>query len=116
MRNGGKKMKSGTNVNIGEANGAGSTTNDAAATLSPSSRRIPTSSSSPGRKSRSSSQTRRVRATVLETGSDSISTYIKSLGQHGLLYKEDGILLGRQVRMLSILEGKRRELEDELLR
>ena len=32
---------------------------------------------------------RTVRATVKETGSDSISTYIKSLGQHELLYKED---------------------------
>ena len=31
----------------------------------------------------------RVRATVKETGSDSISTYIKSLGQHELLFKED---------------------------
>eukprot|EP01082_Thalassiosira_pseudonana_P006655 g5766.t1 g5766 contig20:122792-124868(+) len=59
---------------------------------------------------------RTVRATVKETGSDSISTYIKSLGQHELLYKEDEVLLGRQVRLLMGLEGKRRDLEEELLR
>jgi len=57
----------------------------------------------------------RVRATVKETGSDSMGSYIKSLGQHELLYKEDEILLGRQVRMLSVLEEKRYELEEELL-
>ncbi|KAL3774232.1 hypothetical protein ACHAW5_002246 [Stephanodiscus triporus] len=58
----------------------------------------------------------RVRATVKETGSDSISTYIKSLGQHELLFKDDEILLGRQVRILSGLEEKRHELELQLLR
>jgi RNA polymerase primary sigma factor len=58
----------------------------------------------------------RVRATVKETGSDSISTYIKSLGQHELLFKEDEVLLGRQVRILSRLEEKRQELELQLLR
>jgi len=57
----------------------------------------------------------RVRATVKETGSDSMGSYIKSLGQHELLYKEDEILLGKQVRMLSVLEEKRYELEEELL-
>ena len=57
----------------------------------------------------------RVRATVKETGSDSMGSYIKSLGQHELLYKEDEILLGRQVRILSVLEEKRYELEEELL-
>ena len=58
----------------------------------------------------------RVRATVKETGSDSIGSYIKSLGQHELLYKEDEVLLGRQVRLLSVLEERRYELEEELLR
>lgn len=67
--------------------------------------------------SSTSSQKRRssIRATVKETGSDSISTYIKSLGQHELLYKEDEMLLGRQVRLLSKLEEKRHELELQLL-
>lgn len=64
----------------------------------------------------SSPKTMRVRATVKETGSDSISTYIKSLGQHELLYKEDEVLLGRQVRILSQLEETRHELELQLLR
>ena len=59
---------------------------------------------------------RRVRATVKETGSDSMSTYIKSLGQHELLHKEDEVLLGQQVRILVGLEVKRQELEEELLR
>ena len=59
---------------------------------------------------------RRVRATVKETGSDSISTYVKSLGQHELLHQADEVLLGRQVRILMGLEDKRQELEEELLR
>lgn len=58
----------------------------------------------------------RVRATVTETGSDSIGSYVKSLGQHELLYKEDEILLGQQVRLLSVLEDRRYELEEEFLR
>lgn len=57
-----------------------------------------------------------IRATVKETGSDSISSYTKSLGQHELLHKDDEVLLGRQVRMLMVLEEKRMELEEELLR
>ena len=68
------------------------------------------------RRTSSSRTSTRVRATVKETGSDSISTYIKSLVQHELLYKDDEILLGRQVRMLSKLEEKRSELEITLLR
>ncbi|KAL9179240.1 hypothetical protein ACHAXT_008530 [Thalassiosira profunda] len=59
---------------------------------------------------------RRVRATVKETGSDSISTYVKSLGQHELLHQADEVLLGRQVRILMGLEDKRQKLEEELLR
>ena len=57
-----------------------------------------------------------IRATVKETGSDSISSYTKSLGQHELLHKDDEVLLGRQVRMLMVLEDKRMELEEEMLR
>ena len=79
--------------------------------------RVTLSSSSSSSSSSTSSQKRRssIRATVKETGSDSISTYIKSLGQHELLYKEDEMLLGRQVRLLSKLEEKRHELELQLL-
>ncbi|KAL3788681.1 LOW QUALITY PROTEIN: hypothetical protein HJC23_001880 [Cyclotella cryptica] len=61
-------------------------------------------------------RTSTIRATVKETGSDSISTYIKSLGQHELLYKADEILLGRQVRLLMNLEESRKGLEENLLR
>lgn len=44
-----------------------------------------------------------------------MSAYVKSLGQHELLSWEDEVLLGRQVRLLTGLEERRRELEDELL-
>ena len=57
-----------------------------------------------------------VRATVKETGSDSINTYIKNLGQHELLNKADEILLAKQVRLLMDLEVSRQSLENELLR
>jgi len=65
---------------------------------------------------RNSKRRMSIRATVKETGSDSISSYTKSLGQHELLHKDDEVLLGRQVRMLMILEEMRMELEEELLR
>ena len=58
----------------------------------------------------------KVRATVSETGTDSIGGYIKSLGRHELLTKEDEVLLGRQVRMLTELEDRRLELEEEMMR
>ena len=73
--------------------------------------RFSTSTSS----SSTSFQKMQIRATVKETGSDSMSTYIKSLGQHELLYKEDEVLLGRQVRILSKLEETRHDLELQLL-
>eukprot|EP00956_Cyclotella_meneghiniana_P027628 scaffold62387_cov24-Cyclotella_meneghiniana.AAC.2 len=57
-----------------------------------------------------------VRATVKETGSDSMNTYIKSLGQHELLNKADEVLLARQVRILMELESTRKGLEEEQLR
>lgn len=65
----------------------------------------------PVRKKRTST----VRATVKETGSDSISNYIKSLGQHELLYKADELLLGRQVKLLMQLEETRKGLEEKFL-
>ena len=65
---------------------------------------------------RNSKRRMSIRATVKETGSDSISSYTKSLGQHELLHKDDEVLLGRQVRMLMVLEEKRMELEEELMR
>jgi hypothetical protein len=58
----------------------------------------------------------KVRATVKETGSDSINTYIKSLGQHELLNKADELLLATQVRKLISLEETRKMLESDQLR
>ena len=57
-----------------------------------------------------------VRATVKETGSDSMNSYVKSLGQHELLNKSDEVLLARQVRLLIALEETRKMLESEQLR
>ncbi|KAL3802449.1 hypothetical protein ACHAWO_004751 [Cyclotella atomus] len=57
----------------------------------------------------------KVRATVKETGSDSINTYIKSLGQHELLNKADELLLATQVRKLISLEETRKMLESDQL-
>ena len=57
-----------------------------------------------------------VRATVKETGSDSINSYVKSLGQHELLNKADEVLLARQVRLLITLEDTRKMLEKQQLR
>ena len=57
----------------------------------------------------------KVRATVKETGSDSINTYIKSLGQHELLNKADEVLLATQVRLLIGLEETRKMLEQKQL-
>lgn len=55
-------------------------------------------------------------ASVKETGVDTISDYVKSMGQHELLPHESEILLGRQIQILVKWESKRQELEDSLSR
>ena len=55
-------------------------------------------------------------ASVKETGVDTISDYVKSMGQHELLPHESEILLGRQIQILVKWEAKRQELEDSLSR
>lgn len=58
----------------------------------------------------------RVKASVFETGQDSIKEYMKALGNHQVLSAEDEQVLGRQIQTLAKWEEKRQELEDELLR
>lgn len=60
--------------------------------------------------------TTKVRASVKETGNDTMSHYLKSMGGHELLRKEDEEVLGRQVRILVRWDEKRMELEEKLLR
>ena len=56
----------------------------------------------------------KVMASVKETGGDSMSEYIKSMGQHELLPQESELLLGRHIQQLVKWEGIRSELEKEL--
>merc|ERR1712183_1085034 len=42
----------------------------------------------------------KIRASVKETGFDSMSTYLKSMGNHELLRKNEEIILARQIQIL----------------
>ncbi len=55
----------------------------------------------------------KVRASVKETGGDSMSEYVKSMGQHELLPQQSEILLGKQIQLLVKWEGVRQELEEK---
>eukprot|EP00594_Rhizosolenia_setigera_P009878 CAMPEP_0178956694 /NCGR_PEP_ID=MMETSP0789-20121207/10435_1 /TAXON_ID=3005 /ORGANISM="Rhizosolenia setigera, Strain CCMP 1694" /LENGTH=473 /DNA_ID=CAMNT_0020638729 /DNA_START=283 /DNA_END=1704 /DNA_ORIENTATION=+ len=57
-----------------------------------------------------------IRASVKETGNDAIGSYLKSMGSHELLRKEDEIVLGRQIQILVKWEAVRQELEVTLER
>lgn len=57
-----------------------------------------------------------IRASVKETGNDAIGSYLKSMGSHELLRKEDEIVLGRQIQILVKWETVRQELEVTLER
>eukprot|EP00559_Dactyliosolen_fragilissimus_P004763 CAMPEP_0184863036 /NCGR_PEP_ID=MMETSP0580-20130426/8630_1 /TAXON_ID=1118495 /ORGANISM="Dactyliosolen fragilissimus" /LENGTH=538 /DNA_ID=CAMNT_0027361089 /DNA_START=326 /DNA_END=1942 /DNA_ORIENTATION=+ len=58
----------------------------------------------------------KVHANVQETGSDTMSNYAKTMGQHALLPKDSEILLGRHIQILVRWEEKRNKLEEELER
>eukprot|EP00591_Stephanopyxis_turris_P000510 CAMPEP_0195527668 /NCGR_PEP_ID=MMETSP0794_2-20130614/29515_1 /TAXON_ID=515487 /ORGANISM="Stephanopyxis turris, Strain CCMP 815" /LENGTH=453 /DNA_ID=CAMNT_0040658639 /DNA_START=604 /DNA_END=1965 /DNA_ORIENTATION=+ len=58
----------------------------------------------------------KIRASVKETGSDTLGNYIKSMSNHELLSKEDEIVLGRQIQMLVRWEDARMKLKDTLQR
>lgn len=59
---------------------------------------------------------RRIRASVRETGYDSIRTYIKTICNHELLNKNEEIILAREIQILIQWEDAREELESKLLR
>lgn len=59
---------------------------------------------------------RRFTASVKETGVDTMSQYVKSMGSHELLPKDSEILLGRQIQILVGWENIRQELEEKLSR
>jgi len=58
----------------------------------------------------------KVRASVKETGSESMRYYLKTMGNHELLSKNEEIILGKQIQILNKWEGVREELEAALLR
>lgn len=59
---------------------------------------------------------RRVRANVRETGFDSMKHYMKTMGNHDLLQKNEEIILAREIQILIKWEEIREELEAKLLR
>jgi hypothetical protein len=59
---------------------------------------------------------KRIRANVRETGFDSMKYYMKTMGNHELLQKNEEIVLGREVQVLIKWEEIRENLESELLR
>jgi hypothetical protein len=59
---------------------------------------------------------RKIRASVKETGTDSVKTYIKSMCNHELLNKNEEIILAREIQILLKWEEQREELEQQLLR
>lgn len=58
----------------------------------------------------------KIRATVRETGYDSMRSYIKTMCNHELLNKNEEIILGREIQILMEWERTREELETKLER
>ncbi len=59
---------------------------------------------------------RKIKASVRETGTDSMKYYIKSMCNHELLNKNEEIILAREIQILLKWEKQREQLEEELLR
>mmetsp|Transcript_28473 Transcript_28473/g.41948 ORF Transcript_28473/g.41948 Transcript_28473/m.41948 type:complete len:467 (+) Transcript_28473:170-1570(+) len=59
---------------------------------------------------------KKVRASVKETGFDSIKSYMKVMANHELLNKNEEIILGREIQILVKWEEQRELLEAQLLR
>eukprot|EP00980_Cylindrotheca_fusiformis_P001459 scaffold345_cov134-Cylindrotheca_fusiformis.AAC.70 len=59
---------------------------------------------------------RKIRASVRETGTDSMKNYIKSMCNHELLNKNEEIILAREIQILLKWEEQREQLEEQLLR
>lgn len=69
-----------------------------------------------GDETKKTTQKSRVKATVSETGRDTINQYVKSLSDHQVLGLEDEQILGRQIQILQQWEVKRQGLEMQLER
>ena len=59
---------------------------------------------------------RRIKARVKETGFDSMKHYMKTMGNHELLQKNEEIILAREIQKLIGWEKARETLEAELAR
>jgi RNA polymerase sigma factor (sigma-70 family) len=59
---------------------------------------------------------RRITANVKETGFDSMKYYMKTMGNHELLKKNEEIILAREIQILIKWEEQREEIEAKLLR
>ncbi|CAB9506604.1 sigma factor RpoD [Seminavis robusta] len=62
------------------------------------------------------SSRRKVRATVSETGTDSMRHYIKMMCNHELLNKNEEVVLAREIQLLIAYEEEREMLEEQLMR
>lgn len=59
---------------------------------------------------------RTVRASVKETGYDSMHSYMKTMCNHELLNKNEEVVLAREIQLLIKWEEEREKLEEKLLR
>lgn len=59
---------------------------------------------------------RKIKASVRETGTDSMKEYMKSMCNHELLNKNEEIILAREIQILLKWEDQRDYLENQLLR
>lgn len=59
---------------------------------------------------------RRITASVKETGFDSMKYYMKTMGNHELLKKNEEIILAREIQILIKWEEERENLEAKLMR
>ena len=59
---------------------------------------------------------RRVRASVKDTGMDSLKSYLSSICNHDLLNKNEEIILAREIQILIKWEEERELLEEKLMR
>jgi hypothetical protein len=59
---------------------------------------------------------RKLKASVKETGTDSMKHYIKTMCNHELLNKNEEIILAREIQILLKWEDEREQLEQQLLR
>lgn len=67
-------------------------------------------------KKKDDNQAPKVRASVKETGKETMKYYLKTMANHELLSKNEEIVLARQIQILIKWEAVREELEESLMR